>query len=336
MACVTMQNLRYFAFVLMTIVFWGIYAPILQLGQNAMGESGRPSRIEPLICVGIAYFMVAVLVPIVILFTKGESGKWSIPGFLWSFIAGVVGALGAVGMIISLGNHGSPVYVVPLVFGGAPVINTMVTMYLNRTGRSASPVFFLGVLVVALGAAGIMYFKPSSAVATRLDAGQWAMVVFGICLTAFSWGAYGPILHRGQSKMAGSRLRPFVCVGLAYFTVAVIVPLLMQNVISINQGKWTWDGILYSVSAGAAGAVGALGIIYAFNFGGKPIVVMPLVFGGAPVINTFFEMVRHNQWGKVQPMFFVSLLLVIVGAVAVLITAPRPAPHPEEAPAAAP
>ena len=34
------------------------------------------------------------------------------------------------------------------------------------------------------------------------------------------------------------------------------------------------------------GAIGALGIILAFNFGGKPVYVMPLVFGGAPVITT--------------------------------------------------
>ncbi len=318
-----MQGFRYFAFVLMTIVFWGIYAPVLQLGQVSMGIDGKPSRIGPLMCVGIAYFLIAVMVPVVVLFTKGETGRWSISGFVWSFVAGVIGALGAVGMIIALENLGSPVYVVPLVFGGAPVINTLVTMLLNRTMRNANLLFYLGIVIVAVGAAGVMYFKPTPRSTAILDATQVAMVAFGIGLTALCWGAYGPILHRGQAKMSGSRLRPFICVGLAYFSVAVIFPLLMQN----DQGIWTLNGATWSLAAGAAGALGALGIIYAFTFGGKPIVVMPLVFGGAPVVNTFYELTRHQQWGLVSAMFFISLALVILGAVCVLLTAPRSAPH---------
>jgi hypothetical protein len=322
-----MQSVRYIGFVFMTIFFWGVYAPVLQQGQILMGVDKKPSRIEPLICVGLAYFMIAVLVPLVVLFTKGEAGRWSLGGLFWSFVAGVIGAFGAIGMIISLEAGGSPVYVVPLVFGGAPVINTLVTMTMNRTMRNASILFYVGVVIVALGAAGVMYYRPSHATIAALGAGQKAMVAFGIGLTALCWGAYGPILHRGQVKMSGSRLRPFICVGLAYFVVAVIMPLLLQNTIQINQGKWTLEGASWSVAAGAAGALGALGIIYAFNFGGKPLVVMPLVFGGAPVVNTFYELFRHQQWGSVMPMFFVSLAVVICGAVTVLLTAPRGPAH---------
>ena len=42
-----------------------------------------------------------------------------------------------------------------------------------------------------------------------------------IALTAFCWGVYGPVLHFGRDYME-SALRPFVCVGLAYFLIAVI------------------------------------------------------------------------------------------------------------------
>ena len=50
-----------------------------------------------------------------------------------------------------------------------------------------------------------------------------------IALTVLSWGLYGPALKTGQdgmSTVAGetARLRPFVCVGLAYFLIGVIVP----------------------------------------------------------------------------------------------------------------
>jgi hypothetical protein len=327
-----MQNLRYLIFVLVTIVFWGIYAPILQQGQRLMGTDGQLSRLEPLMCVGIAYFLVAVLVPVVVLFTRPEAGHWSVSGIFWSFVGGVVGALGAVGMIIAFENHGSPVYVVPLVFGGAPIINTLVTTWMNRTLREVRVLFYVGVVLVALGAAGVMYFKPTMASMEKLTSTQLLMVAFGITLTALCWGAYGPIIHRGQARMAGSRLRPFICVGLAYFVVAVVIPLGLQNTVIMQHGLWTLRGTAWSLAAGAAGAIGALGVIYAFNFGGKPILVMPLVFGGAPIVNTLCELAHHNLWNEVAGMFFVGLGLVIVGAVTVLLTAPRSAPHPANPP----
>ena len=81
--------------------------------------------------------------------------------------------------------------------------------------------------------------------------------------------------------MHHSRLRPLICVGLAYFVIAVIVPYFFLGEMgedsyvsqrAARSGRWL---------GGTFGAVGALGIIMAFNFGGKPVFVMPLVFGGA-------------------------------------------------------
>lgn len=90
-----------------------------------------------------------------------------------------------------------------------------------------------------------------------------------------------------------------------------------------ESSLWFNTGMAWSLLAGAAGAIGALGIIYAFNFGGKPIFVMPLVFGIAPVVNTFTEMISKNLYNYVTVEFFLSLAVVILGAVMVLICAPR-------------
>ncbi len=65
----------------------------------------------------------------------------------------------------------------------------------------------------------------------------------------------------------------------------------------------------------------------AFNFGGKPIFVMPLVFGGAPVVNTFVSVTQAGQWGQLHAMFYAGLIVVVAGAVTVLVFAPKPAPH---------
>ena len=83
-------------------------------------------------------------------------------------------------------------------------------------------------------------------------------------------------------------------------------------------------GVVWSLGGGMAGAFGALGIVYAFNFGGKPIFVMPLIFGCAPVVNTFVTMLSQGTFNLIRPVFVLSLALVIAGAVTVLVFAPRP------------
>ncbi|HEY3392686.1 MAG TPA: hypothetical protein VGK58_08260, partial [Lacipirellulaceae bacterium] len=78
-----------------------------------------------------------------------------------------------------------------------------------------------------------------------------------------------------------------------------------------------------ALGAGAFGAAGALGIIMAFNAGGRPVFVMPLVFGGAPVVNSLYSVTRNSLWGEISPFFWAGLILVIAGAAIVLVFAPR-------------
>jgi hypothetical protein len=365
------------SFIAVTFFCWGVYGPVLHEGQHAMGESS----LRPFICVGVAYFVIAVVVPLVLLYLQGEKGAWTTNGAVWSLGAGAAGAVGALGIILAFKFRGSPVYVMPLVFGCAPVVNTLMTMWMTKTYKEAGPLFYGGVGIVAVGAAGVMCFKPTvkpadnvkistssdgtiTIVQTHLKDGtetswkaadeeelrtsedlakayelyrkkqplrlvEFIMIPFSIALTALCWGCYGPTLHKGQMKMEGSRLRPLLCVGLAYFGIAVLVPLLMLSLWR-EPGGWFYgghiSGPIWSLLGGAAGALGALGIIMAFNYGGKPIYVMPLVFGCAPLVNTGATMLKPGTYNPVSLLFYVSLLLVIVGAVTVLIFAPK-APH---------
>ena len=128
-----------------------------------MADMKGLSTLRPFICVGFAYFLIAVVFPLIVLLTKGETGKWSTAGTIWSFYAGSIGALGALGIILAFKFKGAPVYVMPLVFGCAPVVNTFVTMYMSRTSGDASKLFIASIVVVAIGAGGVMAFKPSVA-----------------------------------------------------------------------------------------------------------------------------------------------------------------------------
>lgn len=147
----------------------------------------------------------------------------------------------------------------------------------------------------------------------------------GILLTVCCWGAYGSLLHKGQDLLSGNRLKPLICVGLAYLLIAIILPVILLAVQGKLGGDWSFSGISWSLTAGSAGAFGALGIILALTAGGKPIYVMPLVFGCAPIVNVVFSMwFAGISWKNVSPVFISGLMLVSVGAAMVLIFKPSP------------
>ena len=358
------------AFTAMTAFFWGVYGVVLRFGTAEM----KHNSLCAFVGVGLAYFLIAVLVPVALLNRKREVGHWSISGTLLSLFAGSVGALGALGVALALSNGGQAIYVMPIVFGGAPVINTLLTSWLNKSFSQIKPLFLLGMILVGLGMVGVLITKPApkpsanhaaSSHAAETDSKNseaasgsslsekvseataevenivkkvverevhWLYVGLSIALAVLCWGSYGPFLHLGQGKMGGSRLRPFCCVGIAYFVIAVIIPIVI--LLSSQAGNdFTPLGMLYSIGAGAAGALGALGIILAFTYGGKPIFVMPLVFGFAPVINTIASITIDQTFGGINSVFIGSVLLGILGAVTVLLNAPKAIPHGKPAPA---
>jgi hypothetical protein len=115
---------------------------------------------------------------------------------------------------------------------------------------------------------------------------------------------------------------------LAYFAIAVVVPDMILAEFP-ETSTYASMGTVWSLLGGTFGALGALGIILAFNSGGRPVFVMPLVFGGAPVINTLVAIASNKQWANVSPFFWAGLILVVAGAAMVLVLAPRgdaPAP----------
>lgn len=152
----------------------------------------------------------------------------------------------------------------------------------------------------------------------------WAIFAIG---AALSWGIYGAMLHQGQMALGSAQhrgLRALLCVGIAYFVIGVIVPvaaLASQGELKL-QG-FTAYGTATATAAGALGAIGAACIIWAFKSGGIPNYVMPLVFGGAPVINVVVTMILHPPKSSVNPLLYIGMLLVVLGASLVLYFRPQ-------------
>jgi hypothetical protein len=225
-------------------------------------------------------------------------------------------------------------------------VNAFLTVVMARRLKEIGPWFLAGLIIVVLGVIVLSVFRPYShkpaaapdaakAVATspattpppaaRTNFLTFVYQFLAIAAAILSWGAYGPVLHKGQAAMYHSRMRPFLCVGLAYLVIAVIVPHFFLAEIGEPSGYLNM-GTFWSFLAGTFAACGALGIIMAFNFGGKPFFVMPIVFGGAPVVSTFAALTLEGQWGNVNPIFWAGLMLIITGAVMVLVLAPRGEP----------
>lgn len=151
----------------------------------------------------------------------------------------------------------------------------------------------------------------------------WILFVVGAVL---SWGTYGVALHKGQVAL-GNPLRALLCVGIAYFLIAVLVPVgaLLQQGQSVGEGFQgeKVSGAWVATLAGALGAIGAVCIIYAFRTGGTPLYVMPLVFGGAPLVNVITSVILHPPKQTVNPLIYVGFVLAALGAGMVLYFRPQ-------------
>jgi len=145
-------------YVLCTIICWGAYVPILHHGQSAFGKN---SALRAFLFVGAAYFLVAGSVLCYLLVSRVEPLKWTRDGVSLSTLAGFAGAVGALGVVFALKSKGNPLYVAPLVFAGAPIVNTVVAMLWDRPEKSPSPVFYLGIALAGVGAALVLRFKPT-------------------------------------------------------------------------------------------------------------------------------------------------------------------------------
>ena len=121
--------------------------------------------------IGLAYFLLGVVVPGIYLWVnKVDPAKFPAdPGFLkqgvsLSFVAGILGAAGALCIVFAVGAaraaNVSPAAVASLVFCFAPIVNALISMVIEPPERAPSPLFFVGIVLAAAGAAMVLYYKP--------------------------------------------------------------------------------------------------------------------------------------------------------------------------------
>jgi hypothetical protein len=119
------------------------------------------SGVRAMLFIGFAYFLVAVLVPAMMLATQAQPGAFNGKGAALGLLAGALGALGAVGIVFAFFKGGSPLYVMPLVFSGAPLVNVVVSLILHPPKEAPHPMLYLGFIMAAVGAYLVLRYKPA-------------------------------------------------------------------------------------------------------------------------------------------------------------------------------
>jgi hypothetical protein len=140
-------------FVAGAVLSWGAYGVLLHQGQVQLGNP-----LKALLCVGVAYFLIGVLIPVAALSAQGTLGHFSQAGLIKATIAGALGAAGAACIIYAFRTGGLPL----LVFGGAPIVNVLVSMAIHPPKSAINPMLYVGFLLASAGAAMVLYFRPAS------------------------------------------------------------------------------------------------------------------------------------------------------------------------------
>ena len=159
---------KWLPFVILTILSWGTYIPTLHRGQMALGGSG----IHAFLMVGVAYVLVAIAVPGLMIARAGSWDVYSPNGMALCILASVSGLAcwvhsarwvscsrwSTVGGPPSCRRSCLPVRR-SSVRSWTPL--SSVAMVYHPPENAPSPIFFLGILMAAAGAGLVLAYRPT-------------------------------------------------------------------------------------------------------------------------------------------------------------------------------
>lgn len=176
------MNIPWWGYVVLAGLSWGTYVPIIFYGGSELGGKAN-ARLMAILCVGIAYFVIGVLFPLAMFLTNQE--EWptlKTTGLVFASLAGVAGAVGAICVVFASSAavaqakiDGVPpatyrMYIAPLIFGLAPVINTLISSAWHP--QKDSPFhfdvelpdwrLFVGIVLVGVGVFLVLYSKEAA------------------------------------------------------------------------------------------------------------------------------------------------------------------------------
>ena len=168
-------------YVILAGLAWGTYVPLIFFGGQMLSPLGPQGqvvgiggRLASILSVGIAYTVMAVAIPVALMATREDARPdWRTVGLVFSGLAGIAGAVGAICVIFAskaavdeaktdgINPATYRVYIAPLIFCLAPLINTLVSLVWHPNAKTGEWAVFhfdmpgwklwVGVALVAAG-----------------------------------------------------------------------------------------------------------------------------------------------------------------------------------------
>ncbi|MBX3452557.1 MAG: hypothetical protein KF777_23650 [Planctomycetaceae bacterium] len=148
-------------FALMTGFFWGTYGPALGLARAA-----EQNPFKPYLMIGLAYLVWAVLGGFGGIAYTGAKMQYSGTGATWGFIAGSLGAFGALTLTLAMFSFSTGMkpradIVMPIVFGTAVSVTAIVSVI--QTKAAFNPYLYMGIAGMAVCIVTVAYNTPHAA-----------------------------------------------------------------------------------------------------------------------------------------------------------------------------
>lgn len=100
------MNIPWWGYVILAGLSWGTYVPIIFFGGGELSaKPGIGGRLMAIICVGVAYLVLAIVIPVVV-FLMNRSAWQDVNasntgGYVFAGLAGVMGAVGAICVVFA-------------------------------------------------------------------------------------------------------------------------------------------------------------------------------------------------------------------------------------------
>lgn len=163
-----MSSFSWLFYALGTVVSWGLYGIYLHSGQVAMADPAN-GRYKAFLFVGIAYFLTAVLAPLLVLLVAKANWVYPAKGMGLSLFAGILGAIGAFFVLLALGagskQGAGPTVIMSIIFAGAPIVNAIIGTLMHPPAGGWATVkwpFYLGIVLAAAGGCLVSFYKPGA------------------------------------------------------------------------------------------------------------------------------------------------------------------------------
>ena len=161
-------------FAVATAIFWGLYGPALQKSRI---DGQTPFK--PFIFIGIAYLVWGCLGGAVAVQVTGSGFSFPAKAAWWGFIAGSLGAFGALTLTYAMFRAKDASLVMPVVFGGATAVAAITGLILQARAGNLHVDYrqIIGFLLVIVGVVLIQKYsahgpapaKPGATVESHLS-----------------------------------------------------------------------------------------------------------------------------------------------------------------------